>query len=96
MLSPLKVGAKHRLENDLAKHSLKAHLSNRLTKEKTTERQTMPIYRCSCGQKILIVPDISAMNKAIQNHLNEHFKATNQVLTEETLTQEMIKIMCNI
>lgn len=32
----------------------------------------MRIAICSCGEKILIVPDLAAMNKAIDNHLSKH------------------------
>jgi len=42
--------------------------------------QKMPIFHCTCGAEILIVPDLSAMNKAIKNHLNQHNKAVDQTL----------------
>jgi hypothetical protein len=51
----------------------------------------MPICYCTCGSKILIVPDLPAMNKAIKKHMIEHEKVTGQRLTEEDLTQEIIK-----
>jgi hypothetical protein len=38
-------------------HSLKSHL---------------PIITCECGYKILLLPDLKAMNQAIQNHLLKH------------------------
>jgi hypothetical protein len=31
-----------------------------------------PVFRCSCGVKILIVPDLPEMKKAIKNHIVEH------------------------
>lgn len=50
----------------------------------------MPIFNCSCGIKILIVPDLPAMNEAIENHLIEHKKITGQDLSEENLAQEIL------
>ena len=50
----------------------------------------MPIFHCTCGNEILIVPDLVAMNKAIKNHLNQHNKVVNKFLTEENLTEEIL------
>jgi hypothetical protein len=50
----------------------------------------MPIYICACGLKILILPDTSAMNSAIKNHLKEHKKLTGKKITEEKLTNDII------
>jgi hypothetical protein len=50
----------------------------------------MPVFNCPCGAKILIVPDLGEMNKAIENHLAEHKKITGQSLTEELLAQEIL------
>jgi hypothetical protein len=51
----------------------------------------MPIFSCSCGIEILIVPDIPKMNIAIKNHLKEHKKLSGTDITEELLTQEILK-----
>ncbi len=32
----------------------------------------MPLIRCICGEKILLLPDIKAMDRAIENHIVEH------------------------
>jgi hypothetical protein len=40
-----------------------------LTQENTiakTGKNKMPVFTCSCGTKILIVPDLREMNKAIK------------------------------
>jgi len=50
----------------------------------------MPIYQCTCGQSLLIVPDISEMEKAIRAHLVEHKKITGEALTEIDLTEKVI------
>jgi hypothetical protein len=54
----------------------------------------MPTIKCECGAKILVVPDLKAMNKAIRNHIAKHKKTRNyhnnfdsleQFLTEKVL-----------
>jgi hypothetical protein len=55
----------------------------------------MPIFTCSCGEKILIVPDVKAMNEALKNHLPNHKKTTNQTITEQALVEEMLKQLAN-
>jgi hypothetical protein len=49
------------------------------------------IYTCSCGKQILIVPNIHEMDKTINNHVIEHNKSKRKPITEETITQEIIK-----
>ena len=44
-------------ELKLYNHSLKSHL---------------PIITCECGYEIILLPDLKAMDQAIQNHLLEH------------------------
>lgn len=65
------------------------------TKELFSKRQNgkMPIFNCLCGVKILIVSDLTAMSKAIKNHIIEHKKLTGQDLTEEILTQEILNFI---
>jgi hypothetical protein len=53
----------------------------------------IPTIRCVCGLRILIVPDLKAMNRAIKNHLAEHeqsdyglvFNSLEEFLTEQIL-----------
>jgi hypothetical protein len=59
---------------------------------KKTDKK-MQVFNCLCGIKILIVPDLPAMSKAIKNHLIEHKKITGQCLTEEILTQEILSAL---
>ena len=53
-------------------------------------RKSMVVFNCSCGVKILIVPDLVSMNKAIDEHLVEHKKLTGKSLSEEALAQEIL------
>lgn len=41
----------------------------------TAYKKRMPIVRCVCGFEILVVPDLKAMKRAINNHLVEHQQA---------------------
>ena len=52
-------------------------------KSKSAQRQKgMQIIRCVCGTRILVVPDLKAMNRAIKNHIAEHKKADNDLAPE--------------
>jgi len=52
----------------------------------------MQVFHCSCGEIILIVPDIRAMNTALKNHLTKH---VGQHITEETLICAMLRQLAN-
>ncbi len=51
----------------------------------------MPIFKCSCGANILVIPDLIEMDKAIKAHMVDHKKATGQRLEEEILMLLIIK-----
>ena len=53
------VGTANRLvgENAVADTHLKEHL---------------PLIKCECGAEILLLPDLQAMNRAIEAHVTEH------------------------
>lgn len=50
----------------------------------------MPIYHCTCGQSLLIVPDVLEMERAIRDHLVAHKKVTGEALSELDLTEKVI------
>lgn len=39
------------------------------------QRKKMPTIKCRCGEQILLVPDLKAMNRAIEGHIAQHNKA---------------------
>jgi hypothetical protein len=41
----------------------------------TVYKTGMPTIRCVCGMRILVVPDLKAMNRAIKNHEAKHKQA---------------------
>jgi len=57
----------------------------------------MPIIKCDCGEDILLVPDLKAMDKAILNHIKEHLKresATEErYLKQNNLENDLIQKM---
>ena len=67
----------------------KIQLRNSEMQAKKTSR--MPIFKCSCGASILIVPDLPEMDKAIKAHIIEHKKVTGHRLKEDIILQLIIK-----
>jgi len=64
-----------------------SHSQNRQRKVAAYKKR-MPIARCPCGFEILVVPDLKAMNLAINKHLDKHRKANDgsaEKLTERVL-----------
>jgi hypothetical protein len=60
----------------------------------------LPTVKCVCGFKILVVPDLKAMNRAIKNHLAKHKKAhTDSVrlaFFEESLAEQVLIVASKI
>ncbi len=56
--------------------------------------------RCYCGCEILVVPDLKAMNKAIQNHIAEHKQGNDDpdrlALLETYLTEQVLIVASKI
>ena len=56
-------------------------------------KKGLPTIRCVCGKRILVVPDLNAMNRAIKNHIAVHkrsdyglmFESLDEFLTEQVL-----------
>ena len=58
-----------------------------------SESGKMPIYECWCGTKILVVPDLFEMARAIKNHQVEHKRLTGERLSEDKLIQEILNVI---
>ena len=58
-------------------------------------RKKMPVFNCSCGIKILIVPDLPAMNKALKKHQIEHKELTGKDIDEEILSHGILQAIIN-
>jgi len=50
----------------------------------------MPFIKCYCGFKILVVPDLKAMNRAIKNHVAEHNKSSSEKFADYLAEQTLI------
>ena len=42
-----------------------------------SHKKGMHTIRCACGFEILVLPDVKAMDRAIENHLAEHRAASD-------------------
>ena len=60
-------------------------------------RKGMPTIRCVCGMRILVVPDLKAMNRAIKNHVAEHRQADYGLVSDslEGFLTEQILLVAN-
>jgi hypothetical protein len=45
----------------------------------------MLTVQCSCGEKILVVPDLDALKRAIKTHKAKHKEANEQFLAEKII-----------
>jgi hypothetical protein len=53
----------------------------------------LPVFTCSCGAKILIVPDLREMTKAIKAHELEHKMLTCKRMSEDAITEKIIMFL---
>jgi hypothetical protein len=58
------------------------------------QKSHLPIARCVCGFEILVVPDLKAMNFAINNHLTAHKKTLTD--SAERLTEQVLIVASKI
>jgi hypothetical protein len=58
----------------------------------------MPIVKCICGSEILVVPDLKAMNLAIDTHVIIKHKTTpdNSEILTEFLAEQVLLIATKI
>ena len=62
-------------------------------KKKSGFEKKVPVFNCVCGTKISIISDLAEMNRVIENHLIEHKRLTGLDLTDEQLSQEILKVI---
>jgi hypothetical protein len=59
-------------------------------------KENLPLITCDCGAKILLVPDLQAMNLAIKTHVAEHRKkgrnAQEKVKTSKNISQLLTQL----
>jgi len=72
-------------------------------KEATLRNATgsLPVIHCTCGEAILVVPDIKAMDKAIENHITVHNSKKPKEKFDETrrlrefLVEQVLSVVAN-
>lgn len=47
-------------------------------------KEHLPVIKCECGTEILLLPDLTAMDRAINAHVAEHRKKGNNPSEEGT------------
>ena len=62
-----------------------SELENKTDNSDGNLKERLPIINCECGAEILVVPDLQAMNRAIETHVTEHRK--NQKSNAKNLTE---------
>jgi hypothetical protein len=65
-------------------------------KQETGDKQVqcqMPIYTCSCGAQILVVPDLAEMQRAITAHIADHKRRTGKRISEHVLADKIIGLL---
>jgi hypothetical protein len=64
----------------------------------TVHKRRMPIVRCICGSEILVVPDLKAMNIAVDNHVTTKHKITSDdsQMLSEFLVEQVILVATKI
>ena len=67
--------------------------SNDRTGKFVAYKTRMPIVKCVCGFKILVVPDLKAMERAIKNHVTNHKKASD---VSKRLTEQVLIVASNL
>lgn len=56
-----------------------------IKKDEQMNSHHMQLVGCTCGAKILVVPDVAAMDRAVKNHLSMDKNANEQYLIEQIL-----------
>ncbi len=80
----------------------KIHLtSNQSNKSELSYNKTeLYTIRCICGSEILVVPDLKAMDKAVQNHIAEHKQTKDDpsklTWLEDFLTEQVLIVASKI
>ena len=62
---------------------IKLKINQEITKKhKKEDKSTMLFAECTCGEKILVIPDVAAMSRAVKNHITKHKNANEEFLIE--------------
>jgi hypothetical protein len=76
---------------DLAKRVIESLPDGYHESKPARKSNGMPIIKCKCGELILVLPDVKAMNKAIENHLATHKYAVDYL--REYLIKQLFEVV---
>jgi len=74
---------------------------NAETKTSLEERghsASLPTIKCTCGEQILVIPDLCAMNRAIENHAFKHRRKglSDGKELKELLIKQLLKVISEL
>jgi hypothetical protein len=58
-------------------------------------KERLPLIKCECGTEILLLPDLKAMDRAIEAHVAEHKKKGNnpsKAATSSRISQLLVQL----
>ena len=87
-----------RIDKEKLPRNLLASGQDRKSKS-AINKKGLPTIRCVCGMRILVVPDLKAMNRAIKNHIAEHKQSDYGLVfdsLEEFLTEQVLMLASEI
>jgi hypothetical protein len=59
-------------------------------------KKRLPIINCECGDEILVVPDLQAMNRAIKTHAGKHRKKTSNTQKKHITPNKVIEMLSQL
>jgi hypothetical protein len=59
-------------------------------------KERLPIIKCECGDEILVVPDLEAMNRAIKTHVAQHKKKKRTVQKNESTPNKVSELLSQL
>lgn len=63
-------------------------MSTPIERQDTLEERLL-VLKCECGSKILLIPDVEVMSKAIENHVKEHRKQESDPIKAEAIARRV-------
>ena len=59
-------------------------------------RERLPIINCECGAEILVIPDLSAMDRAIKTHAAKHRKKKSNIQKNEITPNKVSELLSQL
>lgn len=59
-------------------------------------QERLPVIYCECGAKILVLPDLQAMNRAIRNHVKLHAQIGQSDKGNADCSSNVTELLCQL